>query len=426
MTVLRVKLDYGSDGLEVELPASRTRVVEPAYPPAAPDPERILREALRAPLGSKPLRARTRDVASVVISVCDGTRAQPREAMIRAVLDEMSHIPPERVTILVATGTHRANTPEELEQMLGPEIAGSCRVINHDARDEQTLLHLGATSTGVPIWISREWMEAEFRITTGFIEPHFFAGFSGGPKMVTPGLAGLATTLVLHDAAHIGHPAARWGTIDGNPIQDDIRAIVRRVGVDFAFDVTLTGQKELSAAFAGELFEEHAAGCKVSKREAMRALDAPFDMVLTTNSGFPLDQNLYQSIKGMSAAANVVKDGGIILAAAECRDGIPNHGKFAELLSRRASPEALLQMVCEPGFVEPDQWQVQVQSMIQAKARVAMYSDGLDDATLRRAHLEKCSDIEAFVHEGLEEMGAEATLGVLPHGPQTIAYVETG
>jgi nickel-dependent lactate racemase len=343
--------------------------------------------------------------------------------MLRALFEAMPRVRPEDIVILVATGTHRANTDEELARMLGPEIATRYRVVNHDARDRESLSYAGETSNGVPIWLNREWLEADFRITTGFVEPHFFAGFSGGPKMVAPGLAGLPTTMVLHDAKHIGHPKAIWGITEGNPIHDDVREIARRTGVHFAFDVTLNGEKEITAAFAGEIFEEHRRACAQSKREAMRRVEAAFDVVVTTNSGFPLDQNLYQSVKGMSAAAQIVKEGGVIVCAAECRDGLPNHGSYAELLKRRSSADELLAMVHEPGFAEPDQWQVQVQSQIQKRARVLMKTTYLSPGELRAAHFEPIEDVSFEARRSLENAGPGGRLCVLPRGPQTIPYL---
>ncbi len=420
---MKVRLDYGTEGLEVELPDERTTVIEPAYPPGVADPMAELRRALEAPiLSPKPAELVTPG-SRVAISVCDGTRAQPRELMLRALFEAMPLVRPNDVVILVATGTHRANTKEELERMLGSEIVERYRVVNHDARDRSTLQHAGETPNGVPVWLNREWFEADFRITTGFVEPHFFAGFSGGPKMVAPGLAGLDTTMVLHDARHIGHPKAIWGVTEGNPIHDDVREIARMTGVHFAFDVTLNGEKQITAAFAGELFEEHRRACAQSKREAMRGVEAPFDVVVTTNSGFPLDQNLYQSVKGMSAAAQIVKEGGVIVCAAECRDGLPNHGAYADLLKRRASASELLAMVHEPGFAEPDQWQVQVQSQIQKRARVLVKTSFLSREELRAAHFEPIEDVSAETRRALESAGPGARLCVLPRGPQTIPYL---
>jgi nickel-dependent lactate racemase len=266
-------------------------------------------------------------------------------------------------------------------------------------------------------------MDADVRITTGFVEPHFFAGFSGGPKMVAPGLAGLQTVLVLHDATRIAHPNATWGVTEGNPIHDDVREIARLVGVHFAVDVTLNREQRITAVFAGDLFAEHRAACEAAKASVMQPVAAPFDVVLTTNSGFPLDQNLYQAVKGMSAAAKVVKPGGTIVCAAECSDGLPSHGSYGDVLRSQPSPEKLLAMITAPGYSVPDQWQVQIQAQLLIKARVLVKTAGLTPEAVRAAHFEPVDDVAGAVGASLRAAGPLATLCVLPQGPQTIPYL---
>lgn len=420
---MRLLLDYGSDGLPVDVPDDRTVVVAPRHTPAVADPRAALDEALARPIAGPPLAALVAPGQRVAISICDITRAQPRQLMVEAILAALPATRLDDVTLLVATGTHRANTPEELTRMLGPDLVARCRIVNHDARDEGALAFAGTTSRGVPVWLNRHWLEADVRITTGFVEPHFFAGFSGGPKMVAPGLAGLATTLVLHDARHIGHANAVWGITHGNPIHDDVREIATLTGVTFAVDVALNRDQAITRVFAGAILDEHAAACAFVKDTAMCPVDGRFDVVLTTNSGYPLDQNLYQAVKGMSAAACIVKPGGTIVCAAECRDGVPDHGPYGRLLRQRRSPAELLAMVEEPGFAEQDAWQVQVQALIQQKARVFVKADGLSHEQLRQAHFEPVTDVGIAVREALGQAGPDATLAVLPHGPQTIPYV---
>jgi nickel-dependent lactate racemase len=417
---VNLRLDYGRDGLEVDFP-DLTRVIEPRHVASAPDEAAELRRALREPEGSGPLRDRVRPGQSVGISVCDITRAQPRELMLEALLEEMPGVAPGQITVFIATGTHRANTPGEIESMLGPRLARACRVVCHDARDPSALERVGETANGVPIWLNREWTRMGFRITTGFVEPHFFAGFSGGPKMVAPGLAGLDTVMHLHDARRIGHPKATFGVVEGNPVHDDVREISRLTGVDFALDVTLNRDQRITRAFAGNLFREHRAACEVARENAMRPVDGPFDVVVTTNSGYPLDQNLYQAVKGMSAAARIVREGGTIICAAECRDGVPNHGAYREILASRPSPGELLDMIMAPGYARPDQWQVQIQAQIQLKARVLLKADGLSPAEIRAAHLEPVDDIAGEVRARVGEEGRRVC--VLPQGPQTIPYL---
>jgi nickel-dependent lactate racemase len=307
--------------------------------------------------------------------------------------------------------------------MFGEDIANHYPIVNHDGRDTSSLVRLADASPGVPLLLNREWLDADFRITTGFVEPHLFAGFSGGPKLVAPGLAGLETIMVLHNAERIRHPKAIWGVIEGNPIHEDIRAISRATGVDFAMDVILNRDKEITGVFAGELFAEHALACAEAKACAMQPVAQAFELVVTTNSGYPLDQNLYQSVKGMRAAHTIVAEDGVIICAAECREGVPDHGSYAELLRSRDNPAALLEMIDEPGFSIPDQWQVQVQALVQKRAEVYLKSEGLSSEQLAQSHLMPADDVSETIARVLFDAGDAARLCVLPQGPQTIPYL---
>lgn len=423
---MEVDLAYGSDGLRVEVPEDQTTVLEPEYHAGAQSPAAILREALRNPVSGPPLREIVHLGQSVAISMCDVTRAQPRGLMIPAVLDELDGIiEPEDIVVLVATGTHRGNNQDELREMLGEELLQRVRVVNHDCRNAYSLVYMGEFGNGVPVWLNREWVGADIRITTGFVEPHFFAGFSGGPKLVAPGLAGLETVLTLHDAARIGSPDATWGIREGNPVHDDVRAIASGTGVDFAFDVILNREQEIVSAFAGEMSPMHDAACEAAQEIAMIPVEERFDVVLTTNSGYPLDQNLYQAVKGMSAAEKIVKDDGVIVCAAECRDGLPEGGEYARMLDSASSIRELRRSIEGGDSTEPDQWQVQVQARVQERARVLVYSDFLSDDDLKSAHLEKTKDVGQSVRDALEAAGPDARLCVLPEGPQTVPYVRS-
>ncbi len=421
---MEVELAYGSGRLAIDLPAGRTVVVSPTHSPPAPDALAEVRAALRQPVGAAPLREVVRPGQTVAISVCDGTRPQPRRVVLPAILDELDGVVRlEDVVVLVAAGTHRANTDAELREMLGDEIVDAVRVVNHDARADGTLTWAGRLGAGVPTWLCSEWLAAAVRITTGVVEPHFFAGFSGGPKMVAPGLAGLETVLTLHDAERIGHPNARWGVIEGNPIQGDIRAIAAATGVDFSLDVIVDAEQRVVRAFGGELFASHTDACRVARSVAMRPVAGRFDVVVTSNAGFPLDQNLYQAVKGMSAAAEVVEPGGAIVVVAECRDGFPDHGSYRTELEAAGSPVALLETIARRETTVPDQWQVQIQAAIQSRSRVLVHTSFLSDAELAAAHLEPAHDVAATVEELLSAAGPDARVCVLPEGPQTIPYV---
>lgn len=416
-----IRLAYGKTGLTVDLPTERTTVISPAEHPAAADPMAVLADALRKPVAGLPLRERVRPGQSVAVSMCDLTRPQPRREMVTALLDELAGIVDrDAVTLLVATGTHRGNTEPELREMLG-DLAGTMRVINHDARDASQTRWCGVYGAGVPVWLNRHWLDADVRITTGFVEPHFFAGFSGGPKLVAPGLAALETVLTLHDARRIGDAQAVWGVCEGNPVHDDVRAIATATGVDYAFDVVLNREQRIAAAYGGDLLPMHSAAREHVREISMRPVDGLFDVVVTTNSGFPLDQNLYQAVKGMSAAMTVVRPGGLIICAAACQDGFPDHGSFRQVLVSAPTPEALLAEISSREQTIPDQWQVQILARILCHARVGVHTDGLTDADLRTAHLFAVPDIAAAV----AAEGPDARICVLPEGPQTIPYVRS-
>jgi nickel-dependent lactate racemase len=238
-----------------------------------------------------------------------------------------------------------------------------------------------------------------------------------------PGMAGLETILGNHDAVMVGHRRATWGVTRGNPVWEEIREDAGMAGRLFLLNVALNRDKEITGVFAGGLDEAHAAGCEFVKRSAMVAVRRLFDIVITTNSGYPLDLNLYQSVKGMSAAAQVVRPGGAIIIASSCWDGVPEHGNYGRLLRSARSPREVFDKICAPGFLEPDQWQAQIQAHIQLKADVYVKAEGLTDDQVRAALLLPCRSIEETVDELIGRCGPAATICVLPQGPQTIPLI---
>jgi nickel-dependent lactate racemase len=423
---MKVKLAYGREGLEVDLPDERTTVIEPLYPDGLADEKSALIEAVRNPRAGAPLSSLIKPGDTVAISVCDVTRPIPTSRILPVLLKEITKLSPERITILVATGTHRPTSSQELTSILGTEVLFGFRVINHDCHRKESLSYLGETAAGIPIWLNREWVESDVRITVGFVEPHFFAGFSGGPKMVAPGLAGLETILGLHSASLIADQNATWGVTIGNPIHDAIREIATTAGVTFSVDVTINRERRLTGVYAGDLLTAHGEACEFVANTAMREVPHPFEVVVTTNSGYPLDLNLYQTVKGMSAAARVAAPGGSIICAAECSDGIPDHGAYQELLTSADGPQHLLDKISSPGFSCQDQWQVQIQAQVQLTTDVYLKSSSLTPEQVRAAHLEPIESIEDKVVEILEERGPDAKVCVLPEGPQTIPYLRRG
>ena len=419
---MKVKLAYGHGHLPIDVPKDRTTVIEPAQAKSLPNEREAVIEALKQPIASRPLHEWIKAGDKICISFTDITRATPNHRLIPWLLDHLSHIPREQITLLNQLGTHRPNTREELERMLTPEVVSKYRVINHEPENPSALVQFGTTRDGTPAFINKELAEADVRVITGFIEPHFFAGFSGGIKGIMPGTAGLRSVMSNHGARNIGNPNATFGKTEGNPLWEELREIALRVGPSFLLNVTLNDDRKITGVFAGDILRAHKAGTEFVRRSAMQKVEAPFDVVVTTNSGYPLDLNLYQGVKGMSAGARIIKPGGTLILACECSEGVPANSPLDKLLRSANSPEEILAMLASPGFVRPEQWQAQIQALVQRKARVLVYSS-LSDETVRAAHLEACHDIIAAVELALEKAGPEATVAVLPQGPLTIPYL---
>jgi nickel-dependent lactate racemase len=421
---MRIKLAYGKTGLPIELDdALDVTVVEPTYVPALPDPAAAVRAALREPVGSPPLLELVRPGTRVGVVFSDITRPAPNPLLLSAVLEVLDAVPGIEIVLFNALGTHRPNTEAELRAMVGDAIYERRRIVQNDTFDPATQVRVGVTSKGHETWLNAELMRCDLKVLTGFIEPHLFAGFSGGGKAIMPGLAGQRTVLGNHDAGMVGHPQAIWGVTRGNPIFEEVREVAGQAGRLFLLNVTLNRDKAVTGIFAGDIDAAHASGCDFVKRSAMVAVPRPFDIVVTTNSGYPLDLNLYQSVKGMRAADQIARPGGAIIIATRCSDGVPEHGLYGKILRESASPQELLAKICAPGFLEQDQWQAHIQALIRQKAAVYVRSDGLTDGQIRSALLLPCRRIEETIDELLGVYGRGAAICVMPEGPQTIPYV---
>jgi nickel-dependent lactate racemase len=419
---VKINLAYGQGHLAIEAPDRRATIIEPAHNPGLPDERAAVMAALENPIGAPPLLELIKPSDRVCIGFTDITRATPNERLIPWLLERLSHVPRGQITLLNSLGTHRPNTRAELEKLLTPAVVRDYRVLNHEPENPAALAAFGKTRDGAPALINRRLAEADVRIITGFIEPHLFAGFSGGPKGIMPGLAGLETVISNHGQKNIGHPKATFGVTEGNPIWEEMRDIALRVGPSFLLNVSLNEQRQITGVFAGDLLAAHKAGFEFVRRSAMQRVKAPFEIVVTTNSGYPLDQNLYQGVKGMSAGARIIQEGGTLILACECREGVPAGSPLDQLLRSASSPEEILTLLATPGFIRPEQWQAQIQALIQRKAKVLVYSS-LPDEIIRAAHLTPCHDITAAVNEELQRFGPEARVAVLPQGPLTIPYL---
>ncbi len=418
-----VQLAYGKKGYKLKVPANFD-VIEPKFIKEVGSAKEEISKALLSPINSKPLRSLLEGKNDIAISVCDITRAQPRKVVIETIVEHIKDlIPISNIKILIATGTHRANTKDELIEMLGKDIVETLNVINHVCDDKESLIEMPTSLDDVSVLLNKHWVNADFRITTGFVEPHFFAGFSGGSKLVAPGLAGLKTIMKLHNYKRLNNPNSIWGEVEKNPIQQDVRKIAKETGVDFTLDVALNRDQKITNVFSGDLIDSHNEACNFARETAMVQVSQPYDLVITSNSGYPLDQNLYQTVKGLSAASQIVKDNGEILCLSECSDGIPSHGKFYSLLSEFSDPEQVEGMLSDPNFHCQDQWQVQILSQIAKKSNINLYTEGLSDKEIKNAFMFNAPDPQKFIDQKVKE-NTNIRGCVLPEGPITIPVLK--
>lgn len=419
---MRVRFDYGTVGLEAELP-ERTRVLEsPRREPLA-DPVTAVVRGLESPIGAAPLSRIARGRRSAVVVIADKTRPVPNGVVLPPILEtiERAGIPRERIEILVGTGLHRANTAAELVAMTSPEIVAGWRFRNHVARSAAEHRHLGRTARGTEIWLDTGYLDADLKIVTGLVEPHLMAGFSGGRKGICPALAGVETMRNLHGPwmleRHIGP-----GIVDGNPFHEDLLEIARRAGWDFLVNVAIDRERRTTGVFAGDLEAAHAAAIAAVEREVRVDLDAPADVVVTSGGGAPLDGTLYQSIKGLVGALNVVRRGGTIVLAAEIGEGIGS-AEFASLLETMRPGREFMARIESNGFFVVDQWMAQHLDQVLRKARVAIVSSGLDASAVAHLPIDLHATVEDAVAAAIARAGGAATIAAIPEGPYVLGTV---
>jgi nickel-dependent lactate racemase len=415
--VKRVLLPYGRRQLAVGVPDDAV-VVEPAHPPALADEAGAVMEALAAPVSGRPLADLVRPGDRVAVVFPDITRPMPNRTVLPPLLAELERLGagPDRVDLLCATGTHRPATDAEMAELVGPEVVARYRIHQHRSDDPDHVV-VGRVD-GAEVALDPRYVAADVRICTGFVEPHFFAGYSGGPKAVCPGLAADRTILEAHSPARIADPAATWLRTAGNPVHDFIRAAVALCAPTLSIDVALDAGQRLTAVFCGPLPDAHQEACAFVERTAVRRVPGRFEVVVTTGGGHPLDRNLYQAVKGMAAAERVVADTGTVLLVAACGDGVPAGGAFARLLAAARGPADL----AEPGgAAESDRWQAQVMGRVLRRAEVRLLTDGLSDDEVRAAHLEPAGDLDLAVAQALGAAGPGARCCVLVQGPLAVA-----
>jgi lactate racemase len=418
---VRVDLAYGRHGTAVEVPDT-AEVVAPVDLPGLGDEEAAITDALRRPLAGPPLGELATGAGRVAVVFPDLTRPMPNRTVLPPLLAELDRagVPDDHIVLLCATGTHRQATAEEMEELLGPALVKRYRIIDHDATSAAHV-RVGEVD-GAPVLLQSEYVEADLRVITGFVEPHFFAGFSGGPKAVCPGLAATETTLEAHHPRRIADARATFVTRTGNPVHDFVRAATALAPPHLSLDVAINRARRVTAVFAGPLPAAHDAACAYVRSTAVVEVEAPFDLVVSTHGGHPLDRNLYQAVKGMAAAERIVRDGGIVVMAAACEDGVPAGGAFARLLQAARSPQDLADAAGGP---ELDRWQAQVLGRVLARAEVHLHAEGLDERAIAGALLVPAPDLDGAVAAALGRLGSAARVAVIPQGPLTVATVTT-
>jgi nickel-dependent lactate racemase len=416
---MEVTLSYGRTGLTVQLPEDRVAGIlrmRPVTPLS--DPEGAVWNALRSPIGSSPLQEIANGRKNAVIVVCDVTRPVPNTLLLPPFLETLHRagLSRDAITILVATGLHRPNKGAELAEMIGTDLAHDYRVVNHVGRDDSTHADLGTTKRGTPILIDRAYVEADLKILTGLVEPHLMAGYSGGRKVICPGLGSWRTVSVLHSPSFLEQPACRAGRLADNPLHHELLEIAGRAGADFILNVTLNEARQLTGVFGGDLEKAHLAAVARVDEAARIPIDAPADVVLTSSAGYPLDTTFYQAVKGMTGAMPAVKPGGTMVLAASLTEGIGGP-EFTDRLLQGQSMARLMEEILSSETVGIDQWQIEEMGIVQRRANVLCYSDGLDAETLRRCHVRPIDSVEEGIAQALSAHGPNAKLLVIPEGP---------
>ncbi len=422
---MRVKLEYGRTGLEVDLPEERvTRSL--AYKDAAPlaDPAGAVREALEHPTGTPPLAEVARGRKSACVVICDITRPVPNKLILAPLLAtlEASGVPREKILILVATGLHRPNEGAELVEMVGQEIADNYRIENHHGKELSEHTYLGDSPRGVPVWIDSRYVEADLKITTGLIEPHLMAGFSGGRKLICPGLAALETVKVWHGPDFLEDPRADCGILENNPVHEENTWIGLHTGCDFIVNVVIDAERRLLNVVAGDMIEAFHQGVDFVRGVVTDCVQEPVDIVVTSCAGYPLDTTFYQAVKGLTGALPIVKQGGSIIMAASLSEGIGSP-EFQRLFDENASLDGFVERILGKDYFVMDQWQLEELAKVRRKAKVKIISDGIPSETLNRLFVESAPSVEQAVADSLAEYGPEATMAVIPKGPYVLAQV---
>jgi len=419
-------MDYGKTGIMVDLPNDKvvgTLEIKPAIPLA--NQEQAISEALANPIGSKPLAEIARGKKTACILVCDITRPVPNKIILPQILKaiESSGVPRSGITILIATGLHRPNEGDELIELVGEDIVQNYRVENHHGKESSEHDYLGVTPRGVPVYIDSRYINAELKITTGLIEPHLMAGYSGGRKVICPGIAGIETVKVWHGPKFLEHPNAECGIVEGNPVHEENTYIALMSGCDFIVNVCVDGNRQITWAGAGDMIKAWEEGVKFVSQVVRVPLREPVDIVLTSCAGYPLDTTWYQAVKGLIGALPILKKGGTIILVASLTEGLGSP-EFQQVLAENPDIKAFKKRILETDYFVMDQWQVEEFAKVLEKGKIKVFSKGLEPEVLRKCHVTPVDSVEQAIADSLQEYGPLARIAVIPKGPYVLACIE--
>ncbi|MFO0937386.1 MAG: nickel-dependent lactate racemase [Gemmataceae bacterium] len=419
---MQLTLDYGKTGLPITLPADRLLVPPLTIRDAEPlaDPVAAIDRVLANPIGSKPLFELAKGKKTACIVICDITRPVPNSTILPAILKtiEAAGVPRSGICILIATGLHRPNEGDELVELVGEFVARNYRCENHFGKDLDSHEFLGTSPNCVPMWIDSRYTKAELKITTGLIEPHLMAGYSGGRKLICPGIAALETVKVWHGPRFLEHPKADCGSVIGNPVHEENTFIALKAGCDFIVNVCIDGKRKITWVGAGDMIAAWEKGVEFCRESVKSPVPKPVDVVVTSCAGYPLDTTWYQAVKGLTGALPIVKKSGTIILAASLTEGLGSH-EFQQSLDRykqndmygKPSPHATCEM---------DEWQLVMLKKVLAHCRVKVVTKGLSPDVLKHCQVEPADSVEQAVSDSLREYGPQATLAVIPKGPYVL------
>ncbi len=425
--MMHAHLKYGVTGLDLDFPETSNFVgiLYPEEAEALPVPEEAVRQSLVQPIESQPLGELAQGKTDAVIVISDITRPVPNSLLLPVIIQNLEEagIPSSKISILVATGIHRPNEGEELERLVGKEIAGAYRIVNHFSKNQDDMMLVGHIGEGVPALVNKHYLAADLKILTGFIEPHMWAGFSGGRKSILPGISSVNTLEFMHGPEMVAHPHTCYGLLEGNPFHEAGLEIMKQAGADFIVNVTLDTSKQVTGVFSGHPIQAHLSGVEFLSRHCVRTLDEPLDFVVTTNAGAPLDCNLYQTAKGISGVAGATRDGGVILIASECEEGFGSD-EYREVFEHATTPQVFLEKVMKKEFFIPDQWCAQEIYQVMLKNEIWIHTTGIDTGTLKRFHFQPVPQLDQAITELLDRFGQDARWAIVPDGPLLILRVK--